>query len=274
MSAQALQRLHVRCLFDPSLVTRLHQDGRAALGDVDVTDTELGWLLACDVRLFTADAMRPRRSLKALIDEFKASSALAVAATGKLATLDGYFASSHFHDALQHRGSIALAYETFLTGLAAHDARIGAVAAIEGALARARRGRPPAGPKTFDPSCRYRLAPHVALATVPVNTLAVMQAVEQVLFEIALAPVAALASDGPRLDKVPPLVTESDITLLAVRGEGDHAALEELPDSLADLLRMARSPVTGALLVERAVSLGGDAGVVAGCVRDGLLAAA
>jgi hypothetical protein len=108
---------------------------------------------------------------------------------------------------------------------------------------------------------------------VPANTLAVMQAVEQVLFEIALAPVAALASDGPRLDGVPALVTSESVTLLAVRGDGDHAALEELPDALAELLASARSPAVGATLVEQAVHLGGDADVVAGCVRDGLLVA-
>ncbi|MFM2152356.1 MAG: hypothetical protein RL199_791 [Pseudomonadota bacterium] len=274
MSTQALQRLYIRCLFDSSLHVRLRQDGRDAAGDADVTDAELGWLLACDPRLFTADAMRPRRSLKALLDEFKASSALAVAATGRLAALDGFFASATFHEAIQDRGSLALAYGTFLASLASHDPRIGAVAAIERALAKARRGRPPAAPRRFEPSRSYRLAGHVGLATVPSNALAVMQAVEQVLFEIALAPVAALASDGPRLDRVPTLASGDAVTLLAVRGEGDHAALEELPEALAALLSMAGAPVTGAALVECAASLGGDAGVVAECVRDGLLGAA
>jgi hypothetical protein len=273
VSAQALQRLHVRCLFDPSLFARLRADGRAAIAGVDVSDAELGWLLACDPRLFTADAMRARRSLKALLDEFKASSALAVAATGRLATLDAYFRSPFFHDAVQNRGSVALAYEAFLGQLAAHDARIGAVATIEGALARARRGRRTVIRPRFDPSNRYRLASHVALATVPANTLSVMQSVEQVLFEISLAPVAALASDGPTLDAVPRL-SEGFVTLLAVGGDDDHAALEELPEALAGLLSTAREPVTGEVLAERAAALGGDSEVVVACIQDGLLVTA
>jgi hypothetical protein len=252
---------------------RLQREGRAAVPGVELSDAELAWLLACDPRLFTADAMRPRRSLKALLDEFKASSALAVAATGRLATLDGFFTSATFHDAIQRRGSLALAYGAFLASLPSDDPRIAAVAAIEGALAKARRGRPPPMPRPFDTARTYRLADHVALATVPSNTLAVMQAVEQVLFEIALAPVAALASDGPRLDKVPRLDTTGAVSLLATRGDVDHAALEELPEALAKLLWMALVPVTGATLVEHAVSLGGDADVVSGCVQDELLVA-
>ena len=70
-----------------------------------------------------------------------------------------------------------------------------------------------------------------------------------------------------------PRLSAGLVPLLAVRGEGDHAALEELPGALAELNSAARSPVTGAVLVERACALGGDAGVVADCVRDGLLAA-
>jgi hypothetical protein len=58
-----------------------------------------------------------------------------------------------------------------------------------------------------------------------------------------------------------------------VRGEGDHAALEELPEALAKLLAMALPAVSGVALVARAFELGGDADVVAGCVRDGLLVA-
>jgi len=273
MSTQALQRVYVRMLFDPGLVARVRDAGLDALPGVTLTPAELDWLRGCDPRLFTADALRPRRTLKALLDEFKASSALAVADTGRLATLDAFFASDAFHGAVQERRSMSLAYGDFLAAMTGADGRIAAVARIERAMAKARRGRAPTGKAVLEPPRRYVLAPHVALATTAANALEVMQAVEQVLFEIALAPVAALAVDGPRLDALAPLAPETT-TLLAVRGTGDDVSLEELPEALAALLTEAASGVEGSRLVQRAEALGGDASVVAGLVADRLIVGA
>lgn len=274
MSTAALQRVYVRMLFDPTLVERVHTNVDLALQDVELTAQEKAWLLACDRRLFTADPLRPRRTLKGLLEEFKASSALAVNASSRLSVLDAYFASSHFYDAIQHRGSLALSFGDHLASLAHLDSRIPPVAAIEKAIATARRGLVSAKKVApFDSASAYRLSPHVAIARVPSNALHVMQAVEQVLFEISLAPVAALADDGPNLDQIP-AVHGDEVTLLAVRGEGDHVSLEELPEGLADLLALASRTTSGGHLLEAATQAGADASTLDGLLQDRLLAMA
>ncbi len=274
MSAIALQRVYVRMLFDPSFVEAVFTAPGQALSDVDVTETERTWLLACDRRLFTADPLRRRRSLKALIDEFKGSSALVVSSTRRLATLDAFFSSKVFHDSIQHRRSMALAYADYLSSLAHLDARIGAVATLEGAMAAARRGRRSLKkPPTFDAAERYVTAPGVALAKVPRGTLPVLQAIEQVLFELSLTPVAALADDGPDLRDLPQIEAVSEF-LLATRGEGENVSLEELPEGLGELLELARMPIDGAALNARAQSLGADDTVVQSLLDERLLSVA
>lgn len=268
MSTAALQRVYVRMLFDPELVARVYADIDAALTDEELSAKEKSWLVACDRRLFSADPLRRRRTLKGLLDEFKASAALAVSATKRLVVLDAFFSSTPFHRTIQHRGSLALAFAEYLISLEALDPRIPAVAAIERAIARARRGRiSKKQPEPFDPDAAYGLASHAALATVPPNALSLMQAVEQVLFEISLAPVAALASDGPNLSHLPPLEPGS-ATLLATRGEDGNVSLEELPEGLAPLLQAAERVRVGADLDALASSAGAS---IRGLVSGGLL---
>lgn len=273
MSTTALQRVYVRLLFDPGLVARVYENAAVALADVALTERERGWLLACDPRLFTADPLRRRRTLKGLLEEYRASSALAVAATRRLAVLDAFFSSRAFHDSIQNRGSMALAFGDYLAGLET-DARVAPISRIERAIASARRGQVSARKvPPFDPTLSYRLAPHVALAQVPSDALAVMQAVEQVLFEISLAPVSALAEDGPNLASVPK-IEGATVTLLAVRGEGEHVALEELPDGLATLLWAASTGLAGNLLLEKAEALGASLETLQGLLDDRVLVAA
>jgi hypothetical protein len=107
----------------------------------------------------------------------------------------------------------------------------------------------------------------VAPVTLPGGTLAVLQAVEQVLFEISLAPVAALADDGPNLAAVPKLTDGPPERLLAVRGEADHVRLEEAPEELVRLLEGARQPLSGRHLRDLARALGAEAGEEADVVQ-------
>lgn len=273
MSTTALQRVYVRMLFDPAFVARVHANPSAALEGAGLNERERGWLLACDRRLFTADPLRRRRTLKGLLEEYRASSALAVAAGRRLAVLDAFFSSECFHDSVQRRGSMALAYGDYLAGLGL-DPRVAPVSRIERAIAAARRG-PVSARKVaaFDPVAAYRVAPHVALARVPSDALAAMQAVEQVLFEISLAPVCALAEDGPDLAAIP-TIEGALVTLLAVRGEGDHVSLEELPHGLAALLAVAAEGVDGRTLLEKAEALRASRETLQGLLDDRLLVAA
>ena len=79
MSAIHLQRVSVRMLYDPAFVHAVYEHTEVALADIELSAEERECLLATDRRVWSADAMRRRRSLKALLDEFKVSSAIAVA---------------------------------------------------------------------------------------------------------------------------------------------------------------------------------------------------
>jgi hypothetical protein len=85
-----------------------------------------------------------------------------------------------------------------------------------------------------------------------------MNAVEQVLFEISLAPVAALADDGPDLSDLPDLGEPDALVLVAERTEGDNAGLGAASVGIVALLEAARTPASGATLVDTAVSFGAD----------------
>lgn len=259
MSHTALQRVVVRMLHDPSFVAAVFAHPERALADVDLTTTERDWLRSADPRRFTADPLRPRRVLKGLLDEYKASSALAVAATRRLATLDAYFASPIFHACIQSRGSMAIAFGDFLGALDG-DPRIAAVARLEQALVRARRGRRPTRPAgRFAAEARWVRSSHVVPVAVHEGTLEIVQAVERVLFEISLAPIAALADDGPNLASVPQLGTTPAHYLAELDAQG-NAGLSEASEGLFALLEHAAQPVAGTQLIEAARALGADPG--------------
>ena len=268
MSAVHLQRVSVRMLYDPAFVREVYERPEAALAAIDLTAEERECLLATDRRVWNADAMRRKRSLKALLDEFKVSSAIAVAKTRRLATLDAFFSSPIFHHCIQHRGSMALAFADYLAALPLDEPRLVAIARLERALAKARRGRKPkksAG--TFREDSLYQLSPHAEPVLLPERTLEVMNAVEQVLFEISLAPIAALADDGPDLSALPELGEVDAVALIAERTEGDNAGLGEATGGVVALLEAARQPVTGAQLIQAVCALGADRADARGIIQ-------
>lgn len=277
MSAAALQRVVVRLLHDPSFVARVYAEPERALADLELTADERRWLVTTDRRRFEADPLRPRRVLKALLDEFRVSTALVVHATRRLASLERFFQSPEFHGLVEHRGSLARAFPAYLRSLAP-EPRVGAVLAVEEGLAAARRGRlPAAAERRFDDESGYLLSSHVEPLLVPAGTVAVMQAVEQVLFELSLVPVAALAEDGPDLRAVPGLGSDHE-AFVAELGADGQARLGGATPALVSLLEAARRPIRGEALRARARELGADPGedeeIVSGLVADGLLVAA
>jgi len=245
MSAVQLQRLVVRMLHDPQLVAAVYESPETALADEEVTATERTWILAQDRRRFTADPLRPRRVLKGLLDEYKGSAALLVGATRRVASLDRFFASTAFHAAIRQRRALAPAFGDYLaTEGAALDPRIAAVARLEQAFSRARRGRAPSTARLAPVAADavVMTAPHLGPVRVPGGTLAVLQAVEQVLFEISLTPVAALAEDGPTLAAVPALAGDDELYLAVGDGKG-AVTLEPCAPLLLESLLVAVEPV-------------------------------
>ena len=102
MSHHALQRALVVALHDPAFVAAMHADPEAALGPFRLEPAERAQLLAVDPRAFAVDRLRPRRVLKAIVEELKASMAIALAETRSFATADAFFSSLAFHAAVQH----------------------------------------------------------------------------------------------------------------------------------------------------------------------------
>ncbi len=133
MSHQALHRVSVRMLFDPSFAERVHS------GDEDLPELparERDWLRRVDPRAWSVDHQRPLRTLRELSAEFKSSCAIAVGRTRSITTLSDFFRSPPFHRCVQQRGSLDVAFAAFLAGLELVPPDL---LALEAAMARCRR---------------------------------------------------------------------------------------------------------------------------------------
>jgi hypothetical protein len=106
MSHQALQRVLVRLLYDPVFAEAVALAPDSALADVPLSQAERGWLAAADPRPFRLDPLRRTRTLRALLDEYPAALALALAAPTRL-DVDAFFSSPEFHTAIQDRHALA-----------------------------------------------------------------------------------------------------------------------------------------------------------------------
>lgn len=265
MSHAALQRVLVRMLYDPALVAAVFTD--PARLDADLTADERRWLTAQDPRAYATDTHRRGRSLTALIEELPAASALAARAEGP-AALDAFFSSPGFHDCIQSRGSLAAAYSAWLAALPCRDRRLGPVAHLEGAIARARRAAPlPPG------SGALVAAPGVVPLRTAGGTLAARQAIVEALTGHRDGVVAAVIDRDQRLpDRRLDLEPEE---LLIERAPDGNVGVGEGSEALCDLLRACASPIPRETALAEArrhgLEPGEDAEVVDGLVDDGLL---
>ena len=213
---QTLQRVLVRMYFDPEFVSRVYACPSAALAGLDVSPRHVSQILATDRRAWQADRLRRRRALKVLMDEFKVTSALVLAASRSLGQLEFFFSSDEFHASVQSRGYMALAYRSYLRRLcqsAPFDGiELSAALTLEGGMAGARRarreakaGRAPShdGPETAKAGHYYCCAPGVACLRLPAGTLALVAHLEGHLFELSLTPALALCDDAPRPEPLP-----------------------------------------------------------------------
>src|SRR5438105_2578944 len=143
MSYHALQRLVVRLLFDDELVAALYSNPDSVLVDLDLSHSERAQLLAVDRRVWRYDPLRRRRTLRTLVEEFKVSTTLVLSETRSLALLDRFFSSSYFHQSVQQRGSMGLAFAQYLEDLYRRDQskvpQLPDILRLETTLARCRR---------------------------------------------------------------------------------------------------------------------------------------
>jgi len=225
MSHHTLQKLVVRLLFDDTFAELVYQNPDATLSNLDLSAAERTQLLSVDRRAWRHDALRQRRTLRTLVEEFKISTTVILAETRSLASLERFFSTSFFHQAVQERGSLGMAFAEYLLDGSRNNAwtapQLPDLIRLEAALAACRRSlaregsvEPDAIPATLSDRTRIRLAPGYGLGSFQANTIDTIQHVERYLFELSLMPAMALCDDAPRLSGLPDVDTQKKIYLL------------------------------------------------------------
>ncbi|MFN0109706.1 MAG: hypothetical protein ACKVZH_12705 [Blastocatellia bacterium] len=216
MSYHTLQKLTVRMLFDEAFAEQVYGDSQQTLAGLDLTEAEREQLLNVDRRAWRHDALRQRRTLRTLAEEFKISTTIILAETRSLASLEAFFSSRFFHSAIQDRGSLARNFAEFLLDGCQSGAwqspQITDVVRLENvmvgcrrALAREGNEEPAELPPTIDPRAYIKLGAGHDVASFQGNVIATIQHVEKYLFELSLMPAMALCDDAPRLPDLPPV---------------------------------------------------------------------
>jgi hypothetical protein len=225
MSYHTLQKLVVRLLFDEAFVNDLHTDAERALAGLDLTEVERRQLLMVDRRAWGHDALRRRRTLRILAEEYKISTTIVLAATRSLASLERFFSSPFFHTAVQERGSLGLSFAEFLLDGQRQGQwnapQLPDIVRMEATIAGCRRAleregeyQPSALPATIDDRMRVKLAPGYGVASFQANVIETIQHVERYLFELSLMPAMALCDDAPRLTGLPEVELQKKVYLL------------------------------------------------------------
>src|SRR5262249_37690311 len=234
LSHRALQQALVITLHDPGFVAAMHADPDAALGPLGLTAAERAQLLAVDRRAFATDPLRARRVLKAIVEELKVSTTLALWETRSARLAEGFFASRAFRAAVVDRTPLVLAFGAHLAAAPLKTPQLPDVIRFETMLARCRpdrRARPGVG-----------LAPGVGVGAFDAGVLETVQRVERFLFELALVPQLAFCADGPALPELPPVGRGT--VHLAVTPSG----LTEIDPDLQRVLAALATPVPRANL--------------------------
>jgi hypothetical protein len=259
MSAQQLQRVVVRMLYDPDFVTRIFVDPTAALQDEDLTDTERSWLVQVDRRAYAVDPFRQARTLTALIEEFPVS----VHALGHQAEypalIEAFFRSSVFHACIQQRGSLAAAWSIYLGSDDIQRSILGSVhpslVHMESAIARLRRqSYGTATTAAAHDDALLALASTTALLYVPAGTLAYYHTVLDILQRHPEGLVAAACQ--PSTVALPMATTVHEWLLIVWHCASASATIELLPDALGQVL--ATVPASQVALRTRLETLGAN----------------
>ncbi len=214
MSHHTLQQLVVRMLFDEAFTSEVYADPGKALEGEDLTDVERDQLLAVDRRAWRYDALRRKRTLRTLAEEYKVSTTMVLAETRSLASLESFFSGPFFHRAVRDRGSICSAFGEFLhNGISSGQwkaPQIPDIVRLEATMAECRRvlghegeHHPSEIPLTICEHTVIRLAPGFGVGSFQRGIIETVQRVEKYLFELSLVPAMALCDDAPQLTGLP-----------------------------------------------------------------------
>lgn len=225
MSHHTLQKLVTRMQFDESFADSVYANAEQTLKGLNLTPVERDQLLGVDRRAWRHDALRKRRTLRTLAEEFKISTTIILAETRSLASLETFFSSRFFHAAIQDRGSLARGFAEFLLDGCQQGAwnapQISDVVRLESVMAGCRRTLAREGkyevaelPATINDRSRLRLAPGHDVASFQANVIPTIQHVERYLFELSLMPAMALCEDAPKLTDLPAVDTQQKVYFL------------------------------------------------------------
>lgn len=252
MNPRAIQRAVVRMLFEPEFVAAVH--GSRAVPGLSEAEREL--LRRVDRRAFGTDPFRRGRAVQAIVEEFPCSAAVL-----GLGRVEEFLRSREFRTCLGGRGSMGLAFATWLEDQAA------GVGKIEAAMARLRRGE-----VTEAVAGKLRCGPRLAPLLVPAGTLAWYEATRAWLGAQPLRTLAEQPTPAgpPRRSPVRSRDPGEERLLLEGKDDGEMS-LGTASEALVRLLRYAQTGRTRRELEREAVVRG--AGVdEAGAVIDDLLA--
>ncbi len=266
MSHHTLQKLVVRMHFDDAFVAAVHAAPEQTLAHLDLTAAERQQLLSVDRRAWRYDALRRKRTLRTLVEEFKTSTTIVLAETRSLASLEQFFSSSFFHGAVQERGSLGLSFAEFLLDGCKREAwrapQLPDLIRLELALATCRRRLAREGaievgvlPDSIGDEERVQLAPGFGVGSYQANIIATIQQVEQYLFEVSLMPAMALCDDAPRLPELLAVEPKKKTYLLFSPG-ATGITLTDIDKSSYLVLYEARRPVEIKSLFARAQAAG------------------
>jgi hypothetical protein len=225
MSHHALQKLLVRMLFDEELVEKIYAAPERELADLDLTEAERNQIISVDRRAWRSDALRRRRTLRALAEEYKISTTIILSETRSLMSLERFFSSQFWRRSVDERGSMGLSFAEFLLDGCRNGEwkapQIQDVVRLEAAIAGCRRTlaresgyRTSELPAEINDRMRIKLAPGYDVSSYQANIIPTIQRVEQYLFELSLMPAMALCDDAPRLPKMPEVDGQKKVYLL------------------------------------------------------------
>jgi len=248
--SQALQRVVVRMLVDPSFAQRVHAG--EALSELSPAERKL--LDAVDPRAFRTDPYRRSRLLQACVEEHLVGVAVLSDGGRALARADAFFSSPAFHRSVQERGVLSLAFGRWLEG------RVGPLARLDLAVAHARRRPLPRG-------SGLTLAPRCWPLAMPTATLGYWQ---QVRAALGPEPLATLVGGSVSLPPAPPPGGDTSWCLVRVDGAG-AATLDGSAEGLDPLLRHVLEARPRHALVARFEAAGAGADLLDELVTDGLI---
>jgi len=247
MSAQALQRMLIRVMFDPSLLEALRSEPEQVMGMESLSTHELTDLLSQDPRAFRTDSHRSSRHLQALLEEYPVS--VHHFTQGNPGRLLSFFSSARFHDAIQQWTSIRKAFERYLVEQAPPEFE--PLISLEGAIATSRHSSQNEDP--LSPG-HWRLGPSKGLVQTPsglcakYSELLLPMKETHILEALKSPPGSALNLSGKK-----------DSWALIEKNEAGELEMGEIPESLAQiLLEIEHKEVPHRELVDIIISLGAD----------------